>query len=520
VKLHTPYTIDGVPILGTYVAQTVDVLEKVRAVGMNCVIGGKQDLDVSTETGRYCYENGIKILYHMRSHPYGKPRLQAPITAGQTTIPLQLRDVKGFFRSGVVQIDGELIRYSSTNGQELLGCERGADGTEAAPHREGVILFWPEEFAEEVREVKDSPNLYGYYVLDDSPGDALSALKGMYRVIREIDPVPQVHPVLAGYGSAGSLCNFGPGVCDIMLVYWYPVSGEGYDRHLTSQHMQWMMAAARMDVPGIPFVGVYQSFDACYDGTGSPTAEQLREQIDDFVREGASGLVSFLAWHGEDGWAGSDYMMRVITEVNEEIRETGGLSIAPESDEMKKMRVQPTGFWEATDETPGVVPAYHVLSLFEDVEGKKIDSRFPPDGELNFDATYEGKSGPIRWHKRLAYGGILGIGELHGPHTYTMGTVTYATCTVTSPVEQTVEMRIGTDDDGIVWLNGEQVFRFDGGRGIARDLDLVQVTLPAGESRILAKVYNRKGMTGFFLRFCDTDGEPLDGLMFSPPFED
>ncbi len=74
-------------------------------------------------------------------------------------------------------------------------------------------------------KVRDAPNLGGYYVLDDSPGDAISALRGIYKVVQEVDGNPE-HLVYAGYGSAGSLLNFGPDVCDVMVIYWYPVSSD------------------------------------------------------------------------------------------------------------------------------------------------------------------------------------------------------------------------------------------------------------------------------------------------------
>lgn len=77
-------------------------------------------------------------------------------------------------------------------------------------------------------------------------------------------------------------------------------------------------------------------------------------------------------------------------------------------------------------------------------------------------------------------------------------------------------MRFGSDDDAIVWLNGAEVWRHEGQRGVVRDEDIVSVVLPAGESRILVKVYNRVGMWGFFMRFTALDGRPLEGLTFSP----
>lgn len=77
-------------------------------------------------------------------------------------------------------------------------------------------------------------------------------------------------------------------------------------------------------------------------------------------------------------------------------------------------------------------------------------------------------------------------------------------------------MRFGSDDDAVVWLNGKELWRHEGARGIQRDEDLIDVVLPTGESKILLKVYNRAGMWAFFMRFTDPNGAPLKGLRFSP----
>ena len=88
------------------------------------------------------------------------------VPAGCTATP------KGQLPTDTVAVTA-LVAVSMTD-TELLNCRRGSDGTKPASHREGVILFWPEACAAEVARVKNSPNLYGYYVLDDSPGDAVS----------------------------------------------------------------------------------------------------------------------------------------------------------------------------------------------------------------------------------------------------------------------------------------------------------------------------------------------------------
>ncbi len=509
-RMDLPYSVDGKPILGTYVADKPEELALVKDVGMNVVLGGEHELDPASPTGKYCRENGIKVMHHLTQHLYGKPRLGDAITADATTIPL-LGPAGNTPESGVVQIEDERIRYAERTATELRGCRRGCDGTKPAAHHAGIILFFPEACAAEIKRVKDSPNLWGYYVLDDSPGDALSALRAMYKTIREIDPDPKRHPVCAGFGSAGSLCNFGPGVCDIMLIYWYPVSDGGYHRRMTSHEVQWMLGAARARVPGVPFIGVYQTFNGGNKRQAVPTAAQLREQLEDFVREGACGLVAFLC---RGGWADHKHLRDVIHDAHREILSTGGLRVAPEPEAMRRARVQPTGNWKTPRQIPGVVPAWHVIGPFDDTDGKILGAVFPPEKKIDLKGVYSGKLGKVRWIPRLSHGGVVGLGELVGSHL--TNAADYALCTVTSPRQQNVQMRIGSDNDAIVWLNGKEIWRYEGARGIARDDDIVDIALPAGPSQILFKCYNRGGMWALFMRFTDRNGQPLEGLQFSP----
>ncbi|MCC6153753.1 MAG: hypothetical protein IT367_08350, partial [Candidatus Hydrogenedentes bacterium] len=94
--------------------------------------------------------------------------------------------------------------------------------------------------------------------------------------------------------------------------------------------------------------------------------------------------------------------------------------------------------------------------------------------------------------------------------------VIYLYCDVTSPKEQHVLMQVCTDDDGLVILNGKEIYRHDGPRGLDYDKDFVPTTLPAGTSRIVVKIYNRAGMGGLSMRFTDMRWAPLEGLTFTP----
>jgi len=526
MEIRAPYTVDGQPAMGTYGAGTIADLAEVKEAGMNLVLGGDALLDPRTPEGAFCRENGIKVMYHLTQHLYGNPILAEPIDAAQTTIPLG-RVSKARRESRTIEIDDERIRYQEMTPTALLSCERGVGGTRPAPHRRGVILFWPEPLAAEVAAARNSPNLWGWYVLDDSPGDAVSALRAMYRGIRRADPAG--HPVCAGYGGAAAIRNFVPGVCDIMMIYFYPCMSGGYLRTFISQEVQWLLSQARERVPGVPFIGVYQGFWGIDGFPDVPvTPRQLRDQMEDFIREGACGLIAFTASARSrgarfDGWNSRPDLCREMRSIHDEIRSTGGLRLSPEPEEMARLRIQPMGHWTHPRQIPGLVEAWHVVGPFGDPGRKILDAIFPPEHEIDLGATYDGKRGPVRWrihsHEDVyQLAGVLGGDPVNAREwaDEVANAVAYVTCTVTSPREQRGIMRIGSDDDAILWIDGRQVWRHDGERGIHRDQDVAPVTVPAGTSRILAKVYNRVDMWGFSLRVTDEAGRPLEGLAFSP----
>ena len=122
-------------------------------------------------------------MYYLTHYIYSTPRLHSLIGPIDTTIPV-FTVKNGTPESGIIQIEDKLIHYDGRTHTSLPNCERGFNGTTPASHHEGQFLFYPEECAEEIERVRESPNLWGYYVLDDSPGDVLSALRGLYRTVK------------------------------------------------------------------------------------------------------------------------------------------------------------------------------------------------------------------------------------------------------------------------------------------------------------------------------------------------
>ncbi|MBM3495103.1 MAG: hypothetical protein FJX72_12410, partial [Armatimonadetes bacterium] len=88
MRLPTPLTVAGKPILGSYNVETRDDIAAAREVGMNLILGGKDHLDPTKPLGKACSDHGVYVLHHLTQHIYGRPRLLDRLTADATEIPL------------------------------------------------------------------------------------------------------------------------------------------------------------------------------------------------------------------------------------------------------------------------------------------------------------------------------------------------------------------------------------------------------------------------------------------------
>lgn len=91
-------------------------------------------------------------------------------------------------------------------------------------------------------------------------------------------------------------------------------------------------------------------------------------------------------------------------------------------------------------------------------------------------------------------------------------TAAYAMSYVASPTDRTVRLGVESDDDVIVWLNGQLVERRDIARSVGLGRDTVTLHLHPGVNRLLYKVVNRGGGTGLGGRLLVGDGSAIEDL--------
>ena len=94
-------------------------------------------------------------------------------------------------------------------------------------------------------------------------------------------------------------------------------------------------------------------------------------------------------------------------------------------------------------------------------------------------------------------------------------TICYAFVRIHSPRQESAVLRLGSDDGIAAMLNGREVWRNESRRSVTPDEDAAEITLEKGWNRLLLKISNAGGGSGFIVRFTDRRGRPLPDLHYS-----
>jgi tetratricopeptide (TPR) repeat protein len=159
-----------------------------------------------------------------------------------------------------------------------------------------------------------------------------------------------------------------------------------------------------------------------------------------------------------------------------------------------------------------------LIGPFDNVAGSGFSNAYPPEQSIDLHATYQARGTKIGWVelKQDSHGAFVDLGEVFDDNQWA---VAYAFARVHSAQETQAQLRVGSDDDVKVWLNGKEVLSRNVGRTAVIDQDIVPVNLKEGTNEILLKVCNRTVGWGFHLRITDSQGRPLEGLKYIPAAE-
>lgn len=163
----------------------------------------------------------------------------------------------------------------------------------------------------------------------------------------------------------------------------------------------------------------------------------------------------------------------------------------------------------------GFLMTWKLIAPFDNSNGKGFFVAYPPEKQIQPNASYEGKTGMIQWTDYNT-DDDYGMVDLNHPFGKLKGVVGYASTEFTSEVQQEVQLRLGCKNAWKLWLNGKLLFeRAEYHQGTRID----QYSLPAlmlpGRNTILVKLCQNEmdatwtAQWQFQLRVCDASGTAI-----------
>src|SRR6266404_2762616 len=159
--------------------------------------------------------------------------------------------------------------------------------------------------------------------------------------------------------------------------------------------------------------------------------------------------------------------------------------------------------WEqkVADQPPPQFGMWHSIGPFKaDSFSAVFKKSFEPETDLDLSRSYQ--EGKLKWNPQPAWED----GKLHGELSGGDNSANYVFRTIQVDSAQPLTLSLGSDDGIKVWLNGKAVHTNKVTRSLAADQDKVTVQLQAGENKLLMKIVNATGGSGFY--FNAGDGLP------------
>lgn len=223
-----------------------------------------------------------------------------------------------------------------------------------------------------------------------------------------------------------------------------------------------------------------------------------------------------------------DAVTRLLAEaaVQEDAKDTAAaktvylraLDAARDVDQIKLIEAKLIALGETVDLPKhfGFLMEWKLVGPFDHTGSVNFDKAFPPEAEVDFAATYEGKDGAkLAWldHVTEDQYGAVDLNKAIAKHN---GAIAYAAADFNSPTEQPVELRLGCINANKIWLNGKLVHQREAYHaGSEIDQYIATGVMKKGSNRILLKVCQNEQKEDwaqdwqFQIRVCDATGTAI-----------
>lgn len=167
-------------------------------------------------------------------------------------------------------------------------------------------------------------------------------------------------------------------------------------------------------------------------------------------------------------------------------------------------------WWEIHKTNKGFIRSWKVIGIFD--FGVGLDQIYPPENEIDFSKTYDGKRGMVKWKtEETPPSGYLNFISIFSNGNTDVNPraegIAYAYAEITSPDDREVKLTLGSNDGAKMWINNKVVYNIDVGRGAVADQDILTVKLKKGKNKILVKVENLGASWGLYIRIVDPQND-------------
>jgi len=181
---------------------------------------------------------------------------------------------------------------------------------------------------------------------------------------------------------------------------------------------------------------------------------------------------------------------------------------ASSADELRKQAAGQQASMARLAVESGFVGHWWILGPLPGREAILKEDVIPTNAVPDFDKTFGFKGEPYRW-RYFSLEGMnytLDLQRLIGPKD---DCAAYLYAEVASEVPRAVWFKLGSDDEIVVWVNGQKVHEKLSGRGVTIDEDQAPVQLQRGINSVMMRITNGGGGWGGCLRITDSAGIPL-----------
>ena len=144
-----------------------------------------------------------------------------------------------------------------------------------------------------------------------------------------------------------------------------------------------------------------------------------------------------------------------------------------------------------------------------DVENNTTDKVFVDEPNVNLAKAYEVNGKTLKWQDYTCESSLAGI-NIHQIFGHRRFAAIYAYAEVRLDKDQSLLLKVGSDDGCKVWFNGQLVGKHEGTRGFVPDQNVLKVSGVKGVNSILLKITQGRGDWAFGARLTDPSNRPID----------